>query len=480
MSVLRLFRYFISIKFILLIFSGVVAAELTVSPAEGLLGAPVSISLTGVEPGKRVFIDAEMTDDDGVVWSSRGIYRANDQGDVFVEKSASVSGTFGGTYDGVQPSALLWSMLPTPASKLSDWEVSKEFDLDTPKRPKLGQSNANVIRFKAYSAPHPVLEAKQYGEARYTRLLRGRDVVEKKIREGRVRGVVFEPQEANGAPAIVVISGSGGGILGNYGALLASHGFRVFALGWFGYEDRPQVAVRIPLEYFNEGIEWFRDYAGVEKVGLAGISYGGMGALWVAATYPEHIGAVFSGVPAHVHAEGVVPDGTVAPTFTLQGEDLAFVPAVSLVRSNPELLARAYSQVSAKYPMRSADIFLDAWNDADLPDEVITPVERIEAPIFITGGEDDGQWYSAIAGQRIVDRLKKNDFQYEVIFKTVPMGGHIIDYPRPVVNGMSVRHFNRFGQIWIDNGGVPSVNAMAQREIFSDAVSFFKVHLKND
>ena len=101
-------------------------------------------------------------------------------------------------------------------------------------------------------------------------------------------------------------------------------------------------------------------------------------------------------------------------------------------------------------------------------------VEKIRAPLFITGAEDDGQWYSAVAGDRIVERLQRYNFEYSVKYKRVASAGHFIDYPQPVMNELNLFGFHPHAGIWISNGGSASVMARAQREIFPDTVAFFQ------
>ena len=132
-----------------------------------------------------------------------------------------------------------------------------------------------------------------------------------------------------------------------------------------------------------------------------------------------------------------------------------------------------FSKTTAVTPLRSADMFLAAWNDPDLPESAIIPVENIQAPIFLTGGEDDGQWYSAVAADRIVTRLKENDSRHEIVYKGVSLAGHFIDGPSPVMNEAMLVSFHPVGKLWIDNGGGPAVMARAQREIFPELVEFF-------
>ena len=459
----------------LAILSPSAAGEIRVAPAEGLLGDPASIRVAGLKGGQRVAIEATMTDTAGVVWTSRGVYRADADGVVDPAQQPSVNGT----YSGVDPAGLFWSMVPLPAEQIHKWGEALIFDPDTPRGPKLDADKPHAIVFRAYTPSHPALEPQDFGEARYVRRLRAADIEETPVREGRIRGVLFEPAGGGDLPAVIVIGGSGGGVMRSYAGLLASHGLRVFALGWFSYEDLPADGANIPLEYFAEAIDWYRGYAGKKKIGFGGISYGGMTTLMVASTYPEHIGAVFAGVPAHVHGGGVIRDLTkFGPTLTLGGAPLAFVNTSASYPQTAEESKVFWGHATARTPMRTSDIYLKHWNDPALSEDVIIPVENIDAPLFITAGEDDGMWYSAVAGDRIVARLKKKGFDHDVIYRRTDAAGHFVDYPRAVMNETALYVYHPVAKIWIANGGEAAAMARAQRENFPALVSFFKENLE--
>lgn len=441
-----------------------------VESSGGLVGDPVAISVTGLQPGRRIVIESEMTDALGIVWSARGVFHADARGAVNTYSSPSASGT----YQGVASDGLLWSMLPIAASALDSWGPDNAYDLQTPREPALDLDTPQIIKLRAYTASHPLLPSEELGETIYRQWLKSPDVIRTPVREGRIRGLVFEPKQAGNLPAVIVVGGSSGGVMENYAALLASHGIRVFALGWFGYEDLPQEGAHIPLEYFSEAIIWFKRYTKESKIGLAGVSYGGMTVLMVASTFPELIGAVFAGVPSHVHNLGVKQDGSRSATFSFNGEDLPFVDPYDAFPQGSREIEEMMSQATARMPLRVSDIFLRGWNAADMPEGAVIEVEKIKAPLFITGAEDDGQWYSAVAGDRIVERLQRYDFEYSVRYERIDSAGHFIDYPHPVMNELSLSGFHPHAGIWISNGGSASVMARAQREIFPETVAFFQ------
>src|SRR4051794_27319542 len=74
-------------------------------------------------------------------------------------------------------------------------------------------------------------------------------------------------------------------------ALLASHGFAVLALAYFGYEDLPEGLSDVDLEYFEQAAEWLSKQPNVmsDGVGIIGVSLGADIAVMTASVCPTVI-----------------------------------------------------------------------------------------------------------------------------------------------------------------------------------------------
>src|SRR5437763_1684078 len=108
--------------------------------------------------------------------------------------------------------------------------------------------------------------------------------------EGLVASL-YLPDTAGKHPAVIVVSGSDGGIAtaSMYAEPLAALGYASLALAYFAMDGLPRDLVEIPLEYFKRAIDWLRAHPAVdgERIAIVGSSRGGEAALLVAATYPE-------------------------------------------------------------------------------------------------------------------------------------------------------------------------------------------------
>ncbi|MFX9069660.1 hypothetical protein ABTN30_20420, partial [Acinetobacter baumannii] len=82
-----------------------------------------------------------------------------------------------------------------------------------------------------------------------TRYLKAPDVTRIEIKEENgLVGTLFLPQSKNRLPLIITLSGSNGGFSENRAKLLASNGFAVLALAYFGVPGLPPHLQEIPLE----------------------------------------------------------------------------------------------------------------------------------------------------------------------------------------------------------------------------------------
>jgi dienelactone hydrolase len=226
-------------------------------------------------------------------------------------------------------------------------------------------------------------------------------VTEKRLRppKGRIYGNLYLPRHTTGRrPAVLVFSGSGGGLTtGMAAALLAAHGYPSLALAYFKTEGLPQSLANIPLEYFTSALELLRAQPGVdpEHVLVAGDSRGGEAALLLGAHFPRLVNGVVAGVPSSVVHPGF-PD-TSKPAWTLGGRPL---PAMSP------------SEFGLPTPPGKA--------------KAVIPVERIRGPILLTCGQQDVLWPSCGYVDAITARLRAHRFAAPVTALRYRDAGHLI------------------------------------------------------
>ncbi|CAI5640449.1 unnamed protein product [Oreochromis niloticus] len=112
---------------------------------------------------------ARLTDEKGVVFSSSATYRADGSGEVDLNRDPSL----GGTYVGVEPMGLLWSMRPDT--------MHKRFQKTKSLEPQL-------VNFSVHEE-----EGRMLAEETNERLLIGDGVSRVLVKEGRISGILFTP-----------------------------------------------------------------------------------------------------------------------------------------------------------------------------------------------------------------------------------------------------------------------------------------------
>lgn len=65
-------------------------------------------------------------------------------------------------------------------------------------------------------------------------------------------GSLFSPETQKKMPGVILVPGSDGGIPEDLAQFIASHGYYVLALGYFGLEGLPPYLENIDLGYFQK------------------------------------------------------------------------------------------------------------------------------------------------------------------------------------------------------------------------------------
>ena len=78
------------------------------------------------------------------------------------------------------------------------------------------------------------------------------------VRENGVIGTLVVPDTKRPYPGVLRIGGSEGGISITDAETIASEGYAVLALAYFGMEGLPAELEEVPLEYFGKAIAWMK------------------------------------------------------------------------------------------------------------------------------------------------------------------------------------------------------------------------------
>lgn len=338
---------------------------------------PITVRITGADPNGTVEFEASLVDDDGVEWRSRATFTADAQGVVDLTEQAPEQGT----YDGVEPMGWVWSMTTDGDALL----------------PALEDDPAVTVDLRATSGD-------RRAERTITRELYDPGIETRSVdREGLV-GTLYEPAGDGPHPGVLSLHGSGGRTPVRTVQLLASHGYAVLAVQYFGEDDAiPDDHRSIPLSYFDEAASWLREQPSVRdgRLGVVGGSRGGELALLLGARR-DWVGAVVSYAGSGVAWD--TPSGE--PGWVDGGEAVPHLEGKDIPRET-----------------------IRAGLEDEPVDTASIAVEETKGPVLLLSGGDDRLWDARRLSNVALERLEEADFPHEYAHLTYDSAGHLISVP---------------------------------------------------
>ncbi|KAK7907188.1 hypothetical protein WMY93_015800 [Mugilogobius chulae] len=389
----------------------------------------VQVKVEGLSPHKAVVLCSKVVDDRGIVFKATAQYRADQLGHVDVWKAASL----GGSYTGVEPMGLFWSMAPeTPHNKLMKKTVESPLQVEiSALNGEDGQVLASEINHREFMTE---------GMKRIP------------VKEGRLRGVLFVPPGQGPFPGIVDLYTFAGALSEPRASLLASKGFIVLALAYKGYKDLPQNPDHLDLEYFEEGVEYLRSQPQFAGPGVGVISICHSGGLALAmASFLDHISATVcvNGCTANVG-------------IPLRYKDM-LIPALEIIPENIRLT-------------ESGLLFVrDALPDPEQHKQSLLPIERATCQFLFAASEADCNWRSTFYARQAESILKRHN-KDSCSLALYSKAGHFIEFPY-MPNCPSSVHA-AVGKV-VFFGGEAKAHSEAQLDLWERVQSFFKSHLRS-
>jgi dienelactone hydrolase len=369
--------------------------QLHITPTVSLVDEPLEIRISGAAPGAQLTLQARLPSK-GLV--SQAVFQADETGTIDLGRQAPLSGS----YDWVDPMGLVWTMKP---------EVQQE------RPPRMAYD------LEPFELVFTLLQDGQLLQTEtVTRRWLAEGVKRQELHDGDLRGVCFYPPGEGPLPAVIIVSGSGGGISETRAALFVNHGYVALTLGYFAYQDRPKYLTNINLEYFEQAAAWLRDQDVVDenRLVITGGSRGGELSLLLGATFPI-FKAVVANVPSSQVWGGIGgEDGHTKPAWLYKSKPLYYYL--------PKAREEAYSQPREpqETPIPLTPMFLESMQDEEFIKASTIPVEKTQAPILLISGEDDQMWPSSLFSERVMARLKAQGFTYPYEHHSYPGAGHMI------------------------------------------------------
>ena len=347
-----------------------------VSKPVSLVDSVVPITVRGVPGNHPVVVRAQTRSLHGTLFSSRETFRSDAHGEVDLSHDPAISGS----YRGVSPMGLLWSMRP-------------QSHLEGP----VGYSdrvnqNGQTVKITVSVDGHPVASTS------FRRRAASPGVHMRRLMVQRVKfdGLFFQPASTRTPrPGVVLLGGSEGGLPDTLEAeLLASRGYPTLAVAYFKGPELPDQLDNIRLEYFVTALHWLGRQPGVDpkRLVVSGASRGSEAALLLGVHYPNLVHAVIALVPSNVALCGY-PDCS-QPAWTLHGKPVPYSRLMGPTADNPS---------------------------------AVIPVEDINGPLLLACGGVDQVWPSCPMAEAIINRLQAHRHPRPHVLLSYPHADHYID-----------------------------------------------------
>ena len=375
---------------------------------------------------KEVTIFSELVDRYGRLWIGESVFKSTIDGTI----DPSIQQPVSAEWSDVDGSGPFWSL----------YRKTKRGAHEIP-----GDGKSERISFTAIVDGRPLVTTA------IERDHRASGVREIKIENEEIVGRVFAPLGDSALPGIIVVPGSGGGIPVGTAEHLASQGYVVLALAYFGEADLTKDLEMVPLEYMDRAVDWFKQLPIVDqdRVGFLGGSKGGELALLVASRRKD-LRAIVAVVPSTYVFQSISDQWRKTSSWSVNGIGLPFVPYAA----------------SSKF--RLSGILKDLYEDSlkFATEEHRIQLENVSADVLLITGSDDMTWPLNSMCRDAIKRLKlagKGQNFQQLNYEDV---GHEVFSPgyRPVSWSTKV-------------GGSRQGQANAQAQSWTQTLEFLKQNL---
>jgi hypothetical protein len=258
---------------------------ITVEPMQCMNDKPWRLSAHALKPHSPYTLASSCKHDVGAAktFVAYAHYVSDEFGTIDVNHSAST----GGTYRGIEPMGLMWSIKASRAGDVIDIysqtyneAVFMKRDVTTPVDISITLHSGHV----AIETADDQQTAVSLAQCTAQRLYIHPNTRRVAVRRGKLRGTIFIPEGKGPFPAVLDIYGGGGGIQEARSALLSSNGFVSYALPYYAFDDLPE-RLEVEMEYFLEAVDYLLSLPEVNSrkgVGVLGLCFGGTMAMQLA------------------------------------------------------------------------------------------------------------------------------------------------------------------------------------------------------
>lgn len=388
---------------------------------ESLADSIINIELRNLPPNTEVdvitttstpfyCINAPLNTSKNTKWRSKNTFITNEHGELNLNESSPIKGEYKGAF----PMGIISFM--KPADKLYS---TLELNINN-----IGYNESSAYEICLY------IEDLLIDRCEIKRYFKHPNIISKQVRLENSICRYFYTINDKKLPAIIVLSGSEGGIekAQCIAELLSSHGFATIAVSYFGLDGITKNLSKIPLETIKEVIDFLTVQKGIDsnRIGIYGRSKGAEFAM-LAASYFSEIKCVVANSPTNMVFEGIkgkLPSKS--SSWTYKNIELNYFPF--------KFSNLIYSK-----------IFKKTYPDHNQYYNCQIPVEKINGNILCISATNDEIWDSYASCLQIKRRLSEKNFKNSIKIEFYSNSGHMMTVP--FIPNNRYNHLNNVSQM---------------------------------
>ncbi|XP_034390282.1 peroxisomal succinyl-coenzyme A thioesterase-like [Cyclopterus lumpus] len=416
--------------------------KLSVHPSRGLMDEKFTVLVQNVLPGFQLTVYAFYKCEGGYSWEAFAHYTASATGAVNVSEDPSR----GGTYSGVEPMGLMWSLRPVPGSK-SGLRMRK-MNVQTPMEVTISVYQGHLTEGFVDQVPLAAVVVERWYMAPGVRRI--------PITEGGLTATLFLPSGPGPFPGLLDLWGGGGKLVEYRAALLASHGIAAMALDYLTPQITKETGKMVDYEYFEAAYRVLEQHPQIlgSRIAMLGLSFGTSVTLRMA-VYSQVIKLRCAVCISGSHVQPI--DGSVAQIMT------SFNDNADKTRFNEE------------QHVIWRDLLMPIPTDASLK----VDVGRLRCPLLLVVGEDDQNWPSYESAMDMKEMMQRAGNEHLLTVLSYPNAGHLIEPPfTPSARASAFKTISNTPQtVMVLWGGEPVAHSVAQEDSWRKTLVFLRVNL---
>lgn len=284
------------------------------------------------------------------------------------------------------------------------------------------------------------------------------------VKEDGFFGEIIKSEEPNPIyknKILIICPGSNGdfNIVKKLGVGISKCGIDTFGINYCYEEGTPATLSQVPLDYLEKAAKHLKSI-GYEKIGVWGISYGGIYALLCGVYFPDLISLVVAASPLHFVIQAMDSNKNISlegSAYSYQGKDIPFEP----FKEKMTFFKNFMNTVKSFEP--NLYYLYEPMMDT-ISEEHIIPVEKMKARIILISGKMDNLWPSNKACELMMKRLKEKNYSYPYEHISCEHGSHLM-VPMDTMSGKVFKACRKY----------PEDTEKYKKEQYDKLVETFKV-----